>query len=233
MNLKIFSQNTRWPLVLVVLCALSAPVFSQTYYIPSGTPDGIALLPPPPPSGSCEETADLATVRSVFQSRTPAEEAHANKSATLQFTLFAPAIGPTFDLSALPKTAALLQKVKSEIGLAIDNPKNHFKRLRPYQMDASLSLGKPEPSFSYPSGHSTRGTVYALVLAELFPEKKEAILAVGRGIGWDRVVIGKHFPTDVYAGRVLGQGIVNALLASAAFQHDLAEAKAEIKLAQI
>jgi acid phosphatase (class A) len=41
------------------------------------------------------------------------------------------------------------------------------------------------------------------------------------------VVIAKHFPSDVYAGRVLGQAIVQSLLANPAFQHDLAEAKTE------
>ena len=103
---------------------------------------------------------------------------------------------------------------------------------RPYQVDPALSLGYPEPSYSYPSGHSLRGTVYAGVLAELFPDKKEAILAVGRNIGWDRVLIGKHFPTDVVAGRVLAKAILRELLASPAFQHDFAEAKAEVAAVQ-
>jgi acid phosphatase (class A) len=71
--------------------------------------------------------------------------------------------------------------------------------------------------------------VQALLLTELFPEQSEAILAVGRNMGWDRVLIGKHFPTDVYAGRVLGRAIVRELLASPAFRHDLAEAKAEVQ----
>jgi acid phosphatase (class A) len=93
-------------------------------------------------------------------------------------------------------------------------------------------LGDPEPSFGYPSGHSARGTVYALLVAELFPDKKDAVLAIGRTIGWDRVLIGKHFPTDVQAGRVLGQAIYRELSANAEFQHDLAEAKAEISAAK-
>src|SRR5207302_3408345 len=115
---------------------------------------------------------------------------------------------------------------------AIDAPKDHWKRKRPYQLDPQLALGAPEPSFGYPSGHSARGTVYALLLAELFPEKKDAILAIGRDIGWDRVLICKHFPTDVQAGRVLGQAIFRELSGSAAFQQDLAEAKAEVSAAK-
>ena len=167
----------------------------------------------------------------MFQGRTAAEEARALKDAKLSFALFESAIGPAFNLRQLPKTAAVLEQVKKEIGQAIDIPKDHFKRKRPYQLDPQLSLGEPEPSFGYPSGHSTRGTVYSLVLEELFPDKLEAIDAIGREIGWDRVLIGKHFPTDIYAGRVLGKAIVRELRASAAFQRDLAEARAEIQAA--
>ena len=152
--------------------------------------------------------------------------------ASLSIFLFAPAIGPFFQPGKLPKTEALFKKVKADITDAINTPKDHWKRQRPYQMDEHLWLGQPEKSFGYPSGHSTRGTVQALLLAELFPARKEAILAIGRDIGWDRVLIGKHFPTDIYAGRVLGQAIVRELLASPAFQHDLAEAKEEAQAAQ-
>ena len=208
--------------------AMVAPLFGQASYLAAGHPDGVALLAPPPLPGSPEEAADLASVREVFHGRTEAEKSRAMMDSGLSFSLFAPAIGPEFDLAKLPKTRALLEQVKTNIQEAIDVPKNYFKRKRPYQMDEGLGLGKPEPSFGYPSGHSTRGTVYALLLAELFPEHRQAILAIGRDIGWDRVLIGKHFPTDVYAGRVLGQAIIRELAANLAYQHDLADAKAEI-----
>jgi acid phosphatase (class A) len=110
--------------------------------------------------------------------------------------------------------------------------KSYWKRPRPYDMDPTLAFSKMEKSYAYPSGHSTIGTVQALVLAELFPEKRGAILALGRRIGWDRVITGYHFLTDVRAGRVLGQAIVREMMANPAFQHDLAEAKAEIAAAQ-
>jgi acid phosphatase (class A) len=118
--------------------------------------------------------------------------------------------------------------VKKEISPVIDTPKNHWKRSRPYEIDRKLTLGEPEPSRSYPSGHSIRGTLQALMLAELFPERKEPILEMGRNIGWDRVLIGKHFPTDIYAGRVVAYAIFHELMASPAFVHDLSEAKAEV-----
>jgi acid phosphatase (class A) len=147
--------------------------------------------------------------------------------------LFSSAAGAGFQVGKLPKTESLLQRVKREMGELIDTPKNHWKRKRPYQLDPELSLGNPEPSFGYPSGHSTRGTVYSLIIAELFPERREPILAFGRTIGWDRVLIGKHFPTDIQAGRVLGKAIFRELLSSPAFQRDLEAAKSEILATQM
>jgi acid phosphatase (class A) len=168
-------------------------------------------------------------VRLVFKARTPEETARAKKDDSLSLFNFAEVIGPEFEPGRFPKMEALFEKVKTNITESINLPKNHWKRLRPYQIDADLSFGKPETSASYPSGHSSRGTVQALLLAEFFPEKREAILMYGREIGWDRVLVGKHFPTDVQAGRVLGQAIARELLASPAFQRDLAKAKAEVQ----
>ncbi|MDB6123364.1 MAG: hypothetical protein JWQ71_2357 [Pedosphaera sp.] len=219
-------------LALILLASIVTPAFAEERYIAPGRPDGIALLAPPPVFGSSEAVADLASARAVFKARTSAEEARAMKSASLSIFNFSTAIGSSFQPDKFPKTEALFEKVKKEISEAINTPKDHWKRKRPYELDKDLNLGRPEKSASYPSGHSTRGTVQALLLSELFPDKREAILEIGRNIGWDRVLIGKHFITDVRAGRVLGQAIVRELLASPSFQHDLAEAKAEVKAAQ-
>jgi acid phosphatase (class A) len=138
-----------------------------------------------------------------------------------------------FDLDNLPHTASLLKHVKKDIHEPITAAKNYFKRLRPYQVDTSLDSGKREPSFGYPSGHSACGTIYGSVLAELFPEKKAAIMAIAYEIGWDRVILGKHYLTDVRAGRELGQAIVREMMANPEFQHDLAAAKKEVQKAEM
>jgi acid phosphatase (class A) len=215
--------------ILLLQLSYCNPAFAQAIYLPTNSIDGIRLLPPPPLPDSPEEAADLAAVRAVVSQRTPDAAAHAAKSATLNMFLFQPAIGPWFKPGALPKVEQLFDRVKKDMGWTIDVPKNHWNRLRPYQHDPALLLGKPEPSTSYPSGHSTRGIVYSLLFAELFPEKRDEILAIGREIGWHRIVIGKHYMTDVYAGRTLGQAVFHQLMASEQFQRDLAEAKAEIQ----
>ena len=99
-------------------------------------------------------------------------------------------------------------------------------------VDPSLASGKLEKTFSYPSGHSTESAVLALVLADLLPEKKDAIQAEARLIGWHRIEIARHYPTDIYAGKVYALAIFNALKASPAYQKDFAAAKAELTAVQ-
>src|SRR5882762_10280586 len=144
-------------LMLALAWLAVAPLPAAEPYLSPGHPDGIALLPPPPPAGSGEEAADLAASRSAFQARTPEETERAKKDYSIAFSLFEPAIGgPLFRNNKVPKTQALLAKVKAEIGTIIDAPKDFYKRKRPYMVDPQLVLGDSEGSFSYPSGHSTR-----------------------------------------------------------------------------
>lgn len=71
-----------------------------------------------------------------------------------------------------------------------------------------------------------------MLLAELVPDKRDAILAVGRDIGWRRVIGASHYPTDIYAGRMLAQAIVSELKAAPDFQRDFREVKTEIAAAR-
>jgi acid phosphatase (class A) len=229
MKSKILLQKFARIPALFLLLTLAAPVFAAENYLAPGQIDGIALLTPPPVADSPEQAADLAMSRSVINARSAADEARAMKSAKLTLFNFTPAIGEFFQPGKFPKLEQFYSDLKPELRATINVPKDHWKRLRPYQLDKTLSIGKPESSFSYPSGHSTTGTVQSLLLAELFPEKREAILEIGRNIGWDRVVIGKHFLTDVRAGRVFGQAIFRELMKSPAFQRDLAELKDEVQ----
>jgi acid phosphatase (class A) len=122
--------------------------------------------------------------------------------------------------------------VQKDAETVTDNAKDFYKRPRPYVTDPSLINGKLEKSFSYPSGHSTESMVLALVLSDLFPDKHDAIIAKARSIGWHRVQTARHYPTDIYAGRVLAQAIVKQMEKNDDFQKDLAEAKAEIAAGQ-
>lgn len=217
---------------LVLMAAVRLPAA----YLPAGTPDAIALLAPPPATGSAEDKFDLEATYTVHTGATPAEIALGQDENKLTIFHFAPAVGAWFVSGKFPKAEALFKEVEAEAKAVTDGAKKYFKRPRPYHLDPARfphSIEHEDPThYSYPSGHSTRGTVFALLLAEIFPEKREAILAKGREAGWLRVQGGVHYPTDIYAGRVLGQELARDFLRSPGFQADLAAAKAELAAAK-
>ena len=185
---------------------------SHLHYLTGKKPDAVALLAPPPLPDSPEQAADLAEVRTVYHAAASNDIAIAYSQKKFTVFNFAPAVGAFFQSNTLPKTAAFFHRVQTDAETITDNAKDFYKRPRPYVIDPSLANGKLEKSFSYPSGHSTESMVLALVLADLFPDKHDAIIAEARSIGWHRVQIARHYPTDIYAGRVLAQAIVKQMI---------------------
>lgn len=200
-------------------------------YLPRNKPDAIALLAPPPLPDSPEQAADLAEVRAVCHAAPANDVAVAFSQKKFNIFNFTPAIGPFFVPGKFPRTEAFFHRVQSDAETVTDGAKDFYKRPRPYVLDPSLAAGKLEKSFSYPSGHSTESMVLALVLVEVFPDRHDPIIAEARDIGWHRVEIARHYPTDIYAGRVLAQAIVRQMNKNDEFQRDLAAARDEVSAA--
>jgi undecaprenyl-diphosphatase len=78
---------------------------------------------------------------------------------------------------------------------------------------SKLSKGPGEildPSF--PSGHAVYAFMMATVLATWVPRYR-VIFYIGAGfIGWTRIYLGVHFPTDVVVGSLLGYGITRLFI---------------------
>ena len=174
----------------------------------------------------------MEEVRAVYHAASGNDIAAAYSEKKFSVFNFTPAIGAFFQSNNLPKTAAFFDTVQTDADIVTDDAKDFYKRPRPYVTDPSLANGNLEKSFSYPSGHSTESMVLALVLADLFPDKHDAIIAEARTLAGIACEIALHYPTDIYAGRVLAQAIVKQIEKSEEFQKDFDEAKAEITAAK-
>ncbi|QAY66707.1 phosphatase PAP2 family protein [Paenibacillus protaetiae] len=100
----------------------------------------------------------------------------------------------------------LLAVIISHIPVAI--VKRKFRRLRPYQALPEVNTGKkPLKDSSFPSGHTT--AIFAWLIPIVFMNMFLVVivplaLLVGVSVGWSRMYLGLHYPSDVAAGAMLG-----------------------------
>lgn len=84
--------------------------------------------------------------------------------------------------------------------LMVEAMKLLFERARPPLADRLTLV----TSHSFPSGHSAGTMVTCLALAMLFPARRDTLLPLtflaACAIGWSRVALGVHWPSDVIAG---------------------------------
>lgn len=217
--------------------ALAAPPpTSLKGYLSTGALDGVEILGPPPAEDSPRGIAD----RQIYQrSRALAGSPRwlqAERDNDLWFGgavhRFACALGRDIGPASTPAAYRLLQRMELDVRTVSTGPKHLYHRPRPLVgNDAPVCVPRAEwlkTNGSYPSGHSTTGWAWALVLAQIAPQKASDLLAAGREIGQSRVICGVHFQSDVDAGRVLGSAMVARLHADAAFERDLAAGQAEL-----
>jgi undecaprenyl-diphosphatase len=81
-------------------------------------------------------------------------------------------------------------------------------RPRPYQIRQDVwVVGKPLDHFSFPSGHTLHAVVFGLVAMSYFPLLAIVLVPFMFMVAISRVVLGLHYPSDVFAGATLGYSI--------------------------
>lgn len=100
----------------------------------------------------------------------------------------------------------------------------------PADSPCSAPAAESPYSPSYPSGHATVGAMMAILLAQMVPEKHEAIFSLGWAYGEARIISGVHFPSDVEAGRILGTMLVAEMQQQPRFRRDFAAAREELRM---
>ena len=204
-------------------------------------PNSEALIPPPPAPSSTALALDYDISRNSLTLRDSPRWTLAAADADLTF----PGIAGTFScvLNApiteqdTPRLYILMRRVRTDASLATNTAKDKYKRTRPFVINKERTcFPKDEQSLrnngSYPSGHTTIGWTWALILAEISPEQADAILARGRAFGQSRVICNVHWQSDVVEGRFMGAATVARLHADPVFRADLETAKTELAAAR-
>ena len=216
----------------VLLCGLLSGhgLAAKPHFLPAGSLDLVAVLPPPPADGSPRNKAEIRELLRLQRTRTPAMVAYAQADVERSPFRFADVLGSEFNKQNLPDVAELFVAVLEDASLQVDPAKTHWNRLRPFLLDQRIEPCVPEPKgASYPSGHSTFGHLAAIVLAEMVPEKAEALAKRGDAFAHNRLVGGVHYPSDVAAGAEAAKIIAKALFDNPEFQKAFQEAKAQTR----
>lgn len=193
--------------------------------------------------------ANLATVTTINRDAAAATRHQALADAEgIDFLYFlSDALGPrlgrafitAYDKGELGKAAALIKA--SEIGTG--KAKKHFHNDRPFLVkgntihlvpdDTVVKDNKPYTADggSFPSGHTNTGVTDALLLAQMIPERYDALVTRGARYGYSRLVLGVHYPLDVMGSRMVAESNVATFLNDPAYRALFNEARDQLRAA--
>jgi acid phosphatase (class A) len=211
------------------------------YLTASALPNSLALIPPAPAMGSAARALDEEISRRSFLLRDTPRWEQARSDADLSFPhaagTFSCALNAPVSESETPRLYRLLRRTLTDFGGGTYAAKMHYNRPRPFMWNKQPICTPQDQSWlekdgSYPSGHTSAGWGWALILAEISPAQTDAILQRGLSFGASRNVCNAHWHSDVVQARSIAAGVFARLHAEAAFRADLAAAKDELDAAR-
>ena len=190
------SASRVWALAIALSFALSAPLFAETaeeklarlpegYVAPEDMPDSLILVPPPPSPGSAAQALDTDIAASKEALQDTARFDLARRDANLEFpevtNAFACALGARITAEDMPRLQQLMLRALVDAGSSTYRAKNAYDRSRPFTQNGNAICTPDQKEFlrndgSYPSGHTAIGWAWAMILAEIAPERATALL---------------------------------------------------------
>lgn len=198
-----------WRMKITILCFLIlAPQFSYAMFAQLSKKEIRSLIGDFPGKGSIGEVRDDNILLNYQATRTKADcDLASSQSKFKAEKVFVKPLGP-LEEDEFEDVEHKVLKLTAKVGLNVLRAKNMYERPRPFvrnpQIHPCIAL---ESSSSYPSGHTATGRAIGLYLAEKYPDRAEEILKLADQVGENRMIGGVHHPSDVTAGRKIGDEI--------------------------
>jgi acid phosphatase (class A) len=201
-----------------------------TRFLPDDTAAFIATFPAPPARDSAQTRTELDHLLALQRSRTAGQVSAAQRDRKTEIARFYGALGLDTK-SRLPRVESLAQGVEDDVRQYVRAAKDHFRRLRPFVIDARLDpcLNNVKADLSFPSGHAAYAWSMAYLLAAMVPERRAALEARATEFARQRMVCGVHFPSDLAAGQQAARWLLREMASHREFLAQGAEATAELR----
>ncbi|MCE9888980.1 phosphatase PAP2 family protein [Kluyvera intermedia] len=192
---------------------------------------------------------NLATVTDINRdaSQSTRHQALADAEGINYLYFLSDAMGPrlgkafiaAYDKGELSKAAALIKASEISTGAA----KKHFNNPRPFLIQGNTIHLVPDDvvvkdnhpysadAGSFPSGHTNTGYTDALLMAQMIPERFDALVTRGARYGYSRIVLGVHYPLDVMGSRMVAERNVAHYLNDAKYRALFNEARDQLRTA--
>lgn len=218
-----------------------APGILQGYMNKEDQLDSTKFVPPAPSEHSPRQALDTAWASNMLKLRGAPRWDLAIRDADLHFPAAADAFSCSLGIPVseedTPALYMLLRRTLTDVGLASYSAKNAYQRERPFMVNgAPICTPEDEQLLrkdgSYPSGHTSIGWGWALILTELSPDQTDVLIARGRTFGESRNVCNVHWYSDVVAGRLVGAAAVSKLHDNEQFLTAMDAARSDIARAR-
>ncbi len=225
--------------LLVLLSSLSFVRAQQPYFSRPEMPDLLQCLPAPPDTNSPEFARDIMRYMwGKTQRLDPERAAMADRDAIWTREALFGAFDEAFGLHVSKEDTPAIWRVLDNSIATVDSiriiPKRFYHRKRPFERFNEPLLTRWEEDElrgegSYPSGHTMRGWLTALLLAQINPAGADALFARGWEYGVSRVIVGAHWQSDVDASRIGASIGYSRLQTSPLFRAEMKAAQEEFQ----
>lgn len=95
--------------------------------------------------------------------------------------------------------------------IVVQIAKRTVGRRRPARAGTCVSMVREPDRFSFPSGHATASMSVALAYGIAYPTLAVPLLLMALLVGFSRIRLGVHYPSDVLVGQLIALGTAAAL----------------------